>query len=224
MKKTLICLFCLFLTTAGWAGVRAQLRQGGKLYKEGKYGQALNQYIQAAQEEPENAQVLFNAGDAYYQLKEYTNAQNAFKAVAEQDTPYAQDALFNLATSYYRAGDKQNAIKAYQAAILKNPQDKEAIHNLQLILQEKNSRSGQNQNNNNKSDDSKNQQQQDNQDNKDGQGSSDENKQDTSPSPYKQDMKKEDAQRVMQLAKENEYKRPASAGQGEGSALVEKDW
>lgn len=212
---------CFFYAASAWAGVRAQLREGGKLYNEGKYGQALSQYVQAARTEPDNAQVLFNAGTAYYQLKDYANAQKAFQSVLTQNASHTQDAAFNLGNAYYRAGDKQNAIKAFQTAILQNPQDKEAVHNLQLILQEQNSQNGKNQNDDNTSDDSKNQTSQDNQD---GKGQAPQKPQQEQSQPSSAAMNAEDARRVMQMAKENEYKRPASAGEEQGDSSVEKDW
>lgn len=222
MKKTGICLLVLCSAAAVQAGVQANLRAGGKLYKEGKYGQALSRYVQAAQAEPENPRVLFNAADAYYQLKDYANAQNAFRRAAKLgDANTRQDALFNMGNAYYRAGDKQNAIRSYMLAIVNNPQDKEAVHNLQLILQEPPNQNNQNQQNDQSSDDSKNQ---DKQDNQDGKGQSPQDQAQNQTQPSDQDMRQEDAQRVMQMAKENEYKRPASAGNEEGASFVEKDW
>ena len=110
------------------AGVGTQLRQAGKLYANEQYGQALSSYEKALQQDPHNAQAAFGAGAAAYKLKEYQQAQAAFESVSHEDSQLGQDALFNLGNTFYRAGQQDPAIAAYRQAILKNPQDKEAIH------------------------------------------------------------------------------------------------
>ena len=44
MKKLFFLFLFLFFTQALFAGVRGQLRQGGKFYNDQKYGSALNHY------------------------------------------------------------------------------------------------------------------------------------------------------------------------------------
>ena len=140
--KRVFTLACLFVTTPLLAGVSGDLRQGGKLYSQGKYGQALSKFEHALSEDPTNPQAQFGAGAAAYYLKDYPAASQAFENAAQDPGAISQDALFNLGNTYYRSGETDKATAAYKQAILKNPQDKEAIHNLQLLLQNK-----QNQNN-----------------------------------------------------------------------------
>ena len=204
------------------AGVQGQLRQGGKLYEAQKYGSALNVYNEILKNHPEDQRALFNAGNAYYRLNEYTQAEETYKQAAQQAGSYSQDALYNLGNAYYKAGDKQKAIEAFKQAIFKNPQDKEAVHNLQLLLQEQQNKNNQqnDQNQQNQNQDSDNQSQQDQQQNQ-GQNPQ-ENKQD--PNQQQQPkMSKQDADRVMSMAKENEYK-PNAAGNQSPNQQVEKDW
>lgn len=213
MKKTLLCLLLLLLCAAVQAGVRGRLRQGGKYYNEQKYGSALNSYHEILKEDPGQQDALFNAANAYYRLNEYTQAQEAFREVADRKGARAQDALFNLGNAYYRAGDKDKAIEAYKAAVLSDPQDKEAIHNLQLVIEQK-QQNNKNQNNNdnqdNRSDNRQNQQ-------KNGGNSAGGQK------PQEGQMDKNDAQRVLSVAKENEYKRPAGRNRAP-EEIVDKDW
>ena len=150
MKKFFCLISLLLLTISVHAGVRSQLRQGGKLYNAKKYGSALNVYQNILKENANDSRALFNTGNAYYRLNEYTQAEESYKKAAELSGDYSQSALYNLGDAYYRAGDKTRAKEAYQKAILQNPQDKEAIHNLQLIIQEQQDQKNDNQNNQNK--------------------------------------------------------------------------
>ena len=205
------------------AGVGGQLRQAGKLYANEQYGQALSAYEQALQKDPQNAKAAFGAGAAAYQLKDYQQAQQAFESVSHEKNQLGQDALFNLGNTHYRAGQQDPAIAAYRQAIIQDPQDKEAIHNLQLILQQK----GNNQNNQNQDKDSKNNDQQDQQNNQGQAPQQQENQQQEQPQqPQNQQnqLDKQAADRVMQLARDNEYKRPSQPGNSGQDETVEKDW
>ncbi len=218
MKHLCVLPILLLLAPAAQAGVRAQLRQGGQFYNDQKYGSALNSYQEILKEDPANQQALFNAGNAYYRLNEYTLAEEAYKQAAELTGDLSQDALFNLGNAYYRAGDRQKAIESYKKAVLSNPKDKEAIHNLQLALQQEQQKND-NQNNNNNQSQSSDNQSQPNQDNK---GQAPQN-----PQQDKQDkqtqLDKSAADRVMSMAKENEYRRSASSNR-QPDQTVEKDW
>lgn len=211
------------------AGVGTQLRQAGKLYANEQYGQALSSYEKALQQDPHNAQAAFGAGAAAYKLKEYQQAQAAFESVSHEDSQLGQDALFNLGNTFYRAGQQDPAIAAYRQAILKNPQDKEAIHNLQLVLQQKqNQNNKNNQNNQNQDNNSQNQDQQEQQNNQ-GQApqqpdQQDQNQQPQQPQNQQNQLDKQAADRVMQLARDNEYKRPTQPGASGDDPTVEKDW
>ena len=210
------------------AGVGGQLRQAGKLYANEQYGQALSAYEQALQKDPQNAKAAFGAGAAAYQLKDYQQAQQAFESVSHEKNQLGQDALFNLGNTHYRAGQQDPAIAAYRQAIIQDPQDKEAIHNLQLILQQKKNQQNQNnQNNQNQDKDSKNNDQQDQQNNQGQAPQQQDNQQQEQPQqPQDQQsqLDKQAADRVMQLARDNEYKRPSQPGNNGQDETVEKDW
>ena len=216
MRK-LILLLLMFTACSAWAGVQADLRESGKLYQEQKYGQALAKYNEILRYSPQNEDASFGAGAAAYYLKDYGTAESAFKQAVRQEGKLQQDALFNLGNAYYRAGDKQQAKEIYRQAILKNPKDKEAVHNLQLILEEQ-----QNQNNQN---DQNNQNQNQNSSNQSGGGNNnDKNSSEEQQQNTAQDKENKDAaQRVRQMARENEYKKPQAAGTAQDDT-VEKDW
>lgn len=215
MRKPLLFLL-MFAACSASAGVQADLREGGKLYEEQKYGQALSKYNEILRSSPQNEDASFGAGAAAYYLKDYGTAESAFKQAVRQEGKLQQDALFNLGNAYYRAGDKQRAKEVYRQVILKNPNDKEAVHNLQLILEEQQNQNDQNNQNN--------QNQNKNSPNQSGGGNDDKNASEGQQQNSAQDKENKDAaQRVMQMARENEYKKPQAAGAAQDDT-VEKDW
>ncbi len=220
MRK-IFCLLLMLCTISAYAGVRGDLRDGGKLYEGKKYGQALAKYNEALEKEPHNEDASFGAGAAAYYLKDYQAAEQAFEQTIDQEGELIQDALFNLGNTYYRAGETEKAKQAYRQAIVKNPKDKEAIHNLQLIIEQQQSQQNQNnQNEQNQDNNSSNQSQQDQQ----GNGSGSQEQEQQSPSQPQDQMDKSDADRVMQMARENEYKKPTQSGAARQGSTVEKDW
>lgn len=219
MMKKWLCVSLVFICAAALqAGVRSQLRQGGKLYQDQKYGSALQTYGEILKENPADQRALFNAGNAYYRLHEYTQAEEAYQQAADLSGDYGQSALYNLGNAYYRAGNKEKAIEAYQQAILKNPQDKEAIHNLQLVLQQEQDKNDNQNNEDNSSDQSDNQNPQD-QDNK---GSAPQQPQPQNQ-PQSGQLSQSDADRVMSMVREQEYTHGTPADRAP-ERTVEKDW
>ena len=220
MKKVFFSFLFLFFTVSLQAGVRGKLRQGGKFYNDQKYGSALNHYHEILKQNPNQQQALFNAGNAYYRLNEYTQAEEMYKKASKTSGDYAQNALFNLGNTYYKAGKKEEAKKAFQAAILKDPSDQEAIHNLQLIMQqEKQDQNNQNNNNNsnNQGQSSENQNQQEDENNAQAP-----DRQNNNPNQQGQ-LSKNDADRIMSMARENEHRAPTGS-RGRPEKLVDKDW
>lgn len=211
-------LFLLLIAAApAAAGVQAGLREGGQLFEEKKYGQALAAYNQILRDAPQNEAASFGAGAAAYYLKDYGSAEAAFKQAARQEGGLQQDALFNLGNAYYRAGDKKQAAAVYRQVILNNPKDKEAIHNLQLILEEQQNQN--NQNNQNDQNQSQNSPNQSGGGNDDSQNSTGDQPQNSAQEQQNKDM----ADRIMQMARENEHKKPQAAGAAQDDT-VEKDW
>lgn len=227
MKHWLV-LIGLFFALPLWAGTQGELRKGGKLYAAKKYGQAFAHYNDILKTSPQQEQAAFGLGASAYYLKDYQAAAQAFEQVSTQNGLRAQDALFNLGNTYYRAGQQKKAVQAYRQAILANPNDKEAIHNLQLILQEENSQKQNNQdqqNNQNEQSSSPNQQ---TGDQNNPAGGSKEKNDSSSKTPAPQEdaqrqAEKEMAEQVIRMAKENEHK-PNRQAQPAPLVSVEKDW
>jgi len=216
--RQLTVYFFLLTALPLWATESGDLRTGGKLYKQAKYGQALSAYNAILQENPANQEAAIGAGTSAYYLKDYAAAESAFKQAAGQDTPRQNDALFNLGNTYYRAKKSDEAKQAYRQVILNNPQDKEALHNLQLLLEQESSQNNQNNQNQQNQDQSQNQQQ-----NQDPQQNNSQGEQNSQQQPVSQEQK-DTADRIMQMAKDQEHK---PSGRNPGSSaneFIEKDW
>jgi len=223
MKKGLI--FILLLSTLPlFAGAGADVRKADKLYRQKKYGQALSAYRKALQKDPENLKALFGEASAAYYLKDYDTAEKNFENLSTPDHKIAQDALFNAGTTYYRAQNKEKAKEAYRKALLNNPNDKEAVHNYQIILEEENQ--DQKQDNNQNQDQNQNQQNQNNNQNQNQDNNQDQNNE-QNPPDQQDAMDQDDAQRVMQMARDSEHKQNPDNERGQNNfsnSNVDKDW
>ncbi len=221
-KRLLVFMIMCILCPASFAGVKGDLAKGSRLYKEQKFGQALSTYQKALEKDPYSQEALFNIGAAHYRLKEYKEAQHAWENASQKEGERSQDALYNMGNAFYRAQDLDSAIAAYRKAILQNPQDKEAIHNLQIVLEQKEKNQQDSSSQNDKGDS------QQNKNNSGGQGNQSGQQQQQSQQQNKANssqMSKEEAQRVAQMAKENEYRPSYASNQGDSEdSGIEKDW
>ncbi|MEN8256257.1 MAG: tetratricopeptide repeat protein [Thermodesulfobacteriota bacterium] len=67
------------------ASIDSLHRQGVKAYGKGNYEQALDLFSQAVAKKPEDAKALYNQGTAFYKLKSFSEASQAFTASAAAD-------------------------------------------------------------------------------------------------------------------------------------------
>lgn len=69
----------------------------------------------------------YNKGVAEYKAGKYENAEKSFRADGGLDSEY------NLGNSYAKQSKFEEAIKAYEGVLKKNPDHKDAEHNLQIV-------------------------------------------------------------------------------------------
>jgi Ca-activated chloride channel family protein len=123
--------------------VNASPRTAMKAYQAGKYTEAQKEYERLiAADKKSDLRLVFNAGAAAYQATNYTAAINHFNtALASQDVKLQQAACFNLGNCQFRLGQEakdingmeakwQEALKYFQNAVMLNPADQDAAHNL----------------------------------------------------------------------------------------------
>ena len=139
------------------AGITNYYEDGKKLYKQGKYNEALNKFQLALTSNPNSAKVHYNMGLCYKQLKRYNEAVSSFEKAEELDpkisftttakfneklTEARQKALetntksakkhFNKGKELYDKKDYDGALKEFISAKKLNPNSAKTWYNLGL--------------------------------------------------------------------------------------------
>lgn len=152
-KRRTVRLACALLACAPLVGMGDPAyfatKRGAGLYREGKFDEALREYLSAQQAEPEDRRIDYDLGAAYYKLGRYDEAAKSFaRAMETQDGTLSQKAAFNRGAALYkggaeaeRAGDNGKAMELfkqsagqYKKILRRTPGDDDARHNLELAL------------------------------------------------------------------------------------------
>lgn len=153
-KPLLLLFFSCFFIFGCLNPLRSHSKKGNKLYGEQKYSKSLHEYDKALQEDPFNADVLYNRGSAQYQLKNYPDAITNFnKALSRAGGELSSKINYNLGNAHFHANDYQKAVESFQESLRLNPGDKDTIYNLELAR--KKMRENANKNEQNQSDQTK---------------------------------------------------------------------
>ncbi len=125
---------------------RAETREGNRLYEEGRFAEAHEKYLEALLEAPDSPIIQFNDGNALYQGEDYESALESFRAAVESGDPeLAAAAWYNLGNTLYRQGALPESLEAFKQALLANPTDADAKHNLERVLEQMQEQQQQNQ-------------------------------------------------------------------------------
>ncbi|MDR0735157.1 MAG: hypothetical protein LBG16_05705 [Elusimicrobiota bacterium] len=214
MRCLYIITFILYLAQpAANAGPAGALRAGNKAYDAQKYGEAFDLYQSAAGKGAEGA--AYNAAAALYRLKDYEGALAAYQTIAKEGEAFGRAAVFNAGDAAYMKGDKEAASAFFRRAVVLNPRDEAAIHNLQFVLQEKD-KNKQERENKPDGDNKDKDENQDNQQNQNGQNNQ----------QRQSSVSKEEADNILQMVKDDSRAPkplPQDGGAG-GKTPPEKDW
>ena len=88
---------------------REATSEGNKLYRQGNFNEAINQYDQALVEAPQALEPKFNKANSYYRLDDLTQAMNLYREVAAEskDMSLVAKAKYNLGNTHFQQGSKQ---------------------------------------------------------------------------------------------------------------------
>jgi Ca-activated chloride channel homolog len=141
-------LLLIAMVTVGVAGPAAAawrnpfapspMRQGMKAFGDGEFDEALKHFHTAQLDLPDDRRLEFNIADSYYRLEDYASAEQSFGRVLSLggDDSLAQRAYYNLGNTLYFQGRLEEAIDAYEQALVLDPEDEDARHNLEFVRQE----------------------------------------------------------------------------------------
>ena len=123
-------------SSAAQAG-RGDVQEGNRLYREGRYGEAHERYLEALRAAPDSPLIRFNDANALYQSDEFQRAVDAYRGAIEAADPALEaQAWYNLGNALYRQQEVEGALEAYKQALRRNPADTDAKHNLEVALEQ----------------------------------------------------------------------------------------
>jgi Ca-activated chloride channel family protein len=143
LALVLLPLAVLAIQTPAQAG---PLQEGYKAYQKGDYKQALKKFIDGQLKDPDNPEILYNIGSAYYKSGDFAAARDHFSQALPKAPPELKPSLlYNLGNSNFRQGNLQEAVKDYEAALKLAPQDIQAEENLAFVKRQMQAKKQQNQ-------------------------------------------------------------------------------
>jgi tetratricopeptide (TPR) repeat protein len=96
------------------------------------FDEAIQEYQGVLEKNPSHAKALFNLGNLYAQLGDYTKATEFFERVIASE-PNNAEAWNNVGSIHEITGQDEEAIAAYQKSLALNPFQEEANVNLAYI-------------------------------------------------------------------------------------------
>ena len=139
MKRNLfiLCMSLAGMTARGQDGDQ-ELVRGNKLYREGAYDKAAEQYDRVLLRDPRNATASYNLGNALFRNNKASEAEKAFdNAIRDsRDRRLSADAWYNKGVVLSNQQKLEESIDAYKQSLRLNPSDSFARENLVRALRE----------------------------------------------------------------------------------------
>ncbi|MDR2860647.1 MAG: tetratricopeptide repeat protein, partial [Elusimicrobiota bacterium] len=163
-----LAVICLILVIFQTGKISRLNNSGVSLYNKGNFAESAKTFDKAESEAAKNKDIANNSASADYKNGDLQKAESKFLSVANsplvsKETEF--NSLYALGNISSKNNDLDKAADYYKRALKINPDDADAIYNLETILKKKDEQ--ENQNNNNQQ--NQNNQQKDNQDNKQNQ-------------------------------------------------------
>jgi Ca-activated chloride channel family protein len=144
MAAMLTICAALFLTTnanAARSVSRSKVSSGNHAYKDKDYSKAFDLYKSAIGDTvrpPKNAYgAYYNGGNALFQQKKYQSAIDYYQRGYSADSVQTGKMLYNRGNALMKSGKAAEAVESYVQALQYLPDDKDARHNLEMALIQK---------------------------------------------------------------------------------------
>ena len=120
------------------ASLHEAVQKGNQLVREGKLDDALKTYVDGQIEHSDDPRLKYNIAATQYKMKNYEEAVKGFldTAATSKDVKLEEQALYNCGNALYRQGKLEEAIEYYKKALGRNPDDRDAKHNLEFVQEE----------------------------------------------------------------------------------------
>lgn len=224
MKKTILIYICLlFCVVASAQTDRQHIRQGNRLYRQGKVDKAEVDYRKAVNKNNKNPHALYNLGCALMQQQKDSAAIVQFEAAGKLETSKLRKAAVyhNIGVICQQHQMFGEAIEAYKESLRNNPKDDETRYNLALCMRQQ-KKQEQNKDNQDQDKDKNGQDNKKDQDQKDY--NKNQQKKDNNEKP-KEQMSKENAEQLLQAAMQDEKKTQQKMKQQQGGKRqLQKNW
>ena len=233
-KKTamIVLLFILPSVAAVAQTDRQYIKQGNKLFREGKFAESEVLYRKALEKNGRNPQAVYNLGNALLMQKKDSAA-----IVQYQQASKMEPNKIRLAKSFHNMGVVcqshqmyQEACTAYAEALRNNPKDDETRYNYVLCrrMMKNQGGGGGNDNKNDKNkDQNKDKKQDQNKDDKNKDQNKDQKKDQQKQQDQKDKMSKENAEQLLNAAVQQEQATQRRVKEAERKATkrtLEKNW
>jgi len=135
-KKAILILLVPLLLGWHWFEPAARKNQKGiQAYDEGKFAEALSDFLSAKGVKPDSPELKNNTAAALYELKKYKEAVDEFSRLDPGRLRISKgDFYYNLGNSYFRLGQFPQALENYKKSLLQNPDDIDSKKNFELTL------------------------------------------------------------------------------------------
>ncbi len=205
--------------------VRSIIKDGNKAYDEKRYIDAEVAYKKALEKNPNSNVAQYNLGNTHYKQQRYNEALQHY-VKAEQNFSSDEDraaAWYNIGNTLYQGQQYTEAVKAYKKALRYKPGDTDALYNLHMALEkikQQNQQQKQQHKQQQKQQDQQKQQQQQQQ-----QQPQQRQQQQQPQLSKKQQIPKEEAERILEAIRNNEKEIQKNLRKREAvRSRVEKDW